>query len=232
MKRDKYFESKKKFFDLETKLEKNNQAQRALGWIELDEPVFNGYSRKFVLRDDIKNRKDGYIYQDIVDSLGVTVYSRRKDFIHKNYKGRPYEVFPYFKMIRPDKYDSLSPRMKREFSAVYDKDHMVGDRYMYQVNTPLFFFVPHRSKEYITKVRAFDGELLKEEADLEKQMKFINPVVKRNWRTKDKWTAPKWYRKHLHRGLRNKSKRDIRDILDEVSDGNFNYNGKDGSWYR
>ena len=231
MKKDKYSEAKKRFFELEAKLSENAKAQKELGWIELDEPIFNGYSRTFILRDDISNRSDAHIYQDLIDNLGVTVYSRKKDFIHKNRNGVKYQVSPYFKNISADRYGQLSPRLQREFSIDYDSSTMQRGQYSYQVNTPNFFFELKRKKEYITKVHIFDGDLKKEEADLERQLKFVNPRIHINWRTKDRYAAPKWFRKRLHKSNKTRSKAELHNVMKEIGEGDFYYNDKDAAWW-
>lgn len=230
MKKDKYSEAKKKFFDLEARLADNYQAQRNLGWIELDEPLFDGYSCKFILRDDIARRDDADIYQFFIDKLGVPVRSRKKNFIHKDRNGRKYHLRPYFKRVSPRQYDEFPPRIQKHLHVDYDTDHMVLGRYSYRVGVPRFFFEVKRSKVYVTKVQLYDADLKKEEADLEKQLKYVTPIVKRNWRTKDRYSAPKWFRKMLHKSNKMRSKRALHNVLKGIGEGDFHFNDKDAAW--
>jgi hypothetical protein len=54
--------------------------------IKLDKPIFKGWKKRYVLRDDVKRRDDAHKIQEVLDRVNTTVYCNNKDF--KDSKGR------------------------------------------------------------------------------------------------------------------------------------------------
>jgi hypothetical protein len=76
-KRNKKWAKEKEFRRLKNEFFDNRQAQRDLGWVELEKPIFSGWNAILDLRSDIKNRDDSWVFEWICKNLTVYVYSKR-----------------------------------------------------------------------------------------------------------------------------------------------------------
>ena len=59
-------------------------------WIDV-EPYQKGWTRKFVLRDDIKNRTDAKDIRHVLDLINITKVCSRKEFTEKSWKTKKME---------------------------------------------------------------------------------------------------------------------------------------------
>ena len=76
-KRNKYYTKEKEFIRLNKELDKNYQAQKDLGWIELDIPIFIGYEAYLEPREDIQNREDAWVFWEICQGLGTKTFAKK-----------------------------------------------------------------------------------------------------------------------------------------------------------
>lgn len=232
MKRDKFFEAKKEWFALEKKREANFKAQRALGWIELEKPLFAGYKKNLILRDDISRREDSHVFQEIIDRFSSEVYSRRKDFLYYCSKSRRKEVRnAYIKALKPNVYLNLSPQLKKWFTSEPQKVQY-SHKLVHVCVVPEFFFTQKISRHYITKVREFDETLKKEASEIDFFTK-KNPLFFKmdRWYYQHRLTAPKWYRRCKNKEEKNNSKLALHKFLREGKEYSISSNFKNGSWY-
>jgi hypothetical protein len=160
----------KEYLRLEDKLTENRMAQRNLGYKLLDTPILDGYNMEYVLRKDIAARDDAWMYQDLIDEYGVTVWCRDKSF-ERRIRGtkRTEPIKPWFKLIYEGEY--------RDWIAKYQalwRESPKDDRYSfwygqekaYKVNVPTWFFDTKITKHYRTHYKVIDEVLLQEESYL------------------------------------------------------------------
>src|SRR5438445_620895 len=125
MKRDKYWESEKNFHKLERELSNNQDIQDNLGYMQLTEPIPNGYTVKLVLRNDIANRDDAWIFQAILDNYSKPKWWRKNYSAIKNLKNLDvyYYTYPSISKIDEEEYNSLKSVIKKCFSisSVYNR---------------------------------------------------------------------------------------------------------------
>jgi hypothetical protein len=231
MARDKYFEAELQWRALKNKYDSNQAAQRALGWVDLDEPRFIGYKKTLILRSDIANREDAWVFQTIIDRFGTTVTSRKKDFLVYEWKTRKHHVQSAgVREISKSEYESLAPQIKKWFTEETTSLHLWNKKFYCTV--PYFFFEEKMSRNYLTRVRVSDNLLEQEEADIKKAM-HRNPLFNKfdDFWYGDNWNAPKWYRRHLNRRQKTKAKAAVRKFLIEGEDDGISPNYRDASWY-
>jgi hypothetical protein len=108
-KRNKNWLKEKSFIRLQLELDKNHQAQRNLGWIELENPRFIGWIAKYNPRGDIQNREDAWIFWEICEKLGTKCHSRKIELFDWNKKKRRNQIisYPSINEISEDYYLSL-----------------------------------------------------------------------------------------------------------------------------
>jgi hypothetical protein len=231
MARDKYFEAERQWRALEQRYEANLAAQRALGWVDLDEPRFIGYKKNLILRSDIANRADAWVFQTIIDRFGTTVTSRKKDFLIYEWKTRKHYVqHAGVREITKSEYDQLTPQVQKWFAEETCSLHLWSKRYYCTV--PHFFFEEKMSRNYLTKVRLADNLLEQDGAEIKKEMRSNSLFNKIDgyWYG-DNWNAPKWYRRHLNRRQKTKAKKLIHNFLRNGEEDGLSPNYRDASWY-
>mgnify|MGYP007082080505 CR=1 FL=1 len=94
------------------------------GYYQEIEPVQRGWIRFFVLRDDIKNRKDARDIQQVLDRINVTIYCHRYDFLTRNWKTKKMVPMEHrLKTLDDANYQKLSEKHKSYFTKMlmYDK---------------------------------------------------------------------------------------------------------------
>lgn len=89
--------------------------QWGLGYEELDEPIFIGYVRYYVLREDIKRRKDAHHFQRILDAINFRQYTREKE--------NP------FKKTRVEM--RLNHLNQKDYDALFSGDNAIPERFKY-----------------------------------------------------------------------------------------------------
>lgn len=171
MKRNKYWERDKEYIRLLNALEKNRTAQRNLGYIDLEHPIPHGFDAYFVLREDIANRDDAWIFQAIIDKYSTTAWRKKNTFStikerRNNVDNGFFNDYPYFKNISESEYTTLIPQAQKWFSQSTDK----WGRAYYYINIPFFFFELKVEQHYRTKVKVIDNVLLQEEAEIEAKL--------------------------------------------------------------
>lgn len=172
-KRNKYWERDKEYQRLLSALEINQTAQRNLGYIELENPVPDGFNAYFVLREDVAKRDDAWVFQGIIDHCSTTAWRKKNNFQSvKEKRTKPFEEksfyndYPHFVNINEDKYNRFVPQVKRWFSEAVDK---WGRKYYY-VTVPIFYYEIKIEQHYRTKVKVIDNVLLQEEAEIEDKL--------------------------------------------------------------
>jgi hypothetical protein len=233
-KRNKKWAKEKEYRRLKTSFYKNRETQRNLGWVELDEPIFIGYTAKLEPRKDIQNREDAWIFWDICKSLSEKKFAKKIEDFDWNKKVKPklyYDVPPRIKCIHESVYDKMPPQVKKYFVCdtyqLHRKEYKYRFGIWYVCVVPDFFWEIVYEKTYKTKVRIIDELLLQEEAELESKL-YSDFYDEFNWYS----SAPRHFRNSLNRLQRARSKEDIRkQINGEDPDWTPNYKNAKWLWW-
>jgi hypothetical protein len=237
-KRNKHFQREKEFIQLRKKLSKNWEAQRNLGWKELDKPQFIGYDAILEPREDIQNRNDAWVFWYICENFATIHFSKKiSEFYWNKKKSKYYTIFPsdkpHIKSIHRSVYLELPSEIKKWFTNSY-KYHYEGGWHRdycdyYSCNVPDFYWEIVYRKSYRTKVKIFDPILQQEEAEIESILltNFYHEYDIRHRK------APKHFRKSLNRSQRAKSKQTLHNIVYKNMECDFedDYRGADWLWW-
>lgn len=178
-KRNKHWEYEREYHKLLNALEINQIAQRNLGYIELEHPIPHGFNAYFVLREDVANRDDAWVFQGIIDHCGRTAWRRRNTFetvkdrrktFARPFKKGENEPYPDFRTVDEREYNSFVAEARKWFTKSEDK----WGRIYYYVNVPIFYYEIKVEQHYRTKAKVFCNVLLQEEVEIEKQLYFLD----------------------------------------------------------
>lgn len=196
------------------------------GWIELEEPIHNGYYAEWVLRADIARREDAVFYQEALDICKEKIWSKNPEFKYKNRKTKKWEqIKPKLVTIDKQKYDSLSPSAKKFFvetklSLKYWREGFTNKYYKCTLSYELVIKI---TKAFITHRREHDGVLYQMDAENKAMMANVagngNPWGSRNYRT------DKFFNRHENRKKKFQAEREIVDkikIYKSSPDANIN----------
>lgn len=225
-KRNKYYIRDKEYKSLCKKLCDNQQAQRDLGWIELETPIFIGYRAKLEPRQDIQNRDDAWVFWDISKNLSTTEFARKIEHFHWNVKKKRNWFVemkkPHIKSISESVYNSIPPQIQKYFKL---DEHYY--RYpCYYCDVPNFYWEIVYEKEYRTKVRRIDSDLKKEESEIRRRIDF--DFYNENNHMSG---SPSWFRRRLNKSQKAKSKQTLYNIIyNGDEDATFEDNYKSANW--
>lgn len=214
----KQYQKEKEYLKLKNADSDNYAAQRNLGWIELDKPVFKGWEVKLELRDDIKNREDAWLYEALIREYGTSSFIKKKkdfDLVSYNIPNSSPEDIKRFSSYKPSissitekEWGYLIPAAKKLFKKD-ESSYKPWRGYMYKCVVPHFFFEYKFEKYYKTHVRIIDNILKQEAAEIRflfEKDHYIRHYCKRSG-------APKWYRRHLNKSQKAKSKKILLKII-------------------
>lgn len=193
-----------------------HEAIRNQGWVELEEPIHNGYYAEYVLRDDILRRDDAHIYQEVLNACTAKIWSRTPEFKFKNKKTKRWEdIKPKLKDIKKEEYEKLSLQAKKFF---YESTKPRNWRYGYSDKwyscTLSFELVVKVTKAFITHRREHDGVLYQMDAENEKMMYIVagngNPWGGGRYRSE------KFFNRVENKKEKLKAERKLRDFVKKV----------------
>jgi hypothetical protein len=190
--------------------------QWGLGYEELDEPIFVGHVRYYVLRDDVKRRKDSHHFKRILNAINFHQYTREKENPFKNTR-----VTMSLKSLNQKEYDKLfsgDDALPERFKYMFHKSMNVskwGGRidYMYTCGYQYYFEVVVE-KHYLKKVRLTDPEYqsIIDKLSDKIQDEHLWEWYYGNYHRKDPWfDYMKYNRKMFKRGL----EEEMREYHDE-----------------
>lgn len=225
-KRNKKFLKEKEYIRLKKQLCLNNEAQRNLGWVELQKPEFIGYKAKLEPRQDIQNRDDNWVFLAICENFGTTCSARKiSDFDWNKKKGSKYEPIakPHIRSINQSTYLILPPQVQKYF-----KEDPYYNRFgiYYYCIVPDFYWEIKYDKNYRTKAKIFDEILQQEESELKYTINTKFYDFDNRYRY-----APKSFRKILNREQRAKSKQTLYRIQFVDNELEFEDNYRDAAWW-
>lgn len=206
-KRNKYFFKEKKIIRLQMEGREIMEAFYNQCWIELDEPIHNGYYAEWVLRDDIKRRDDAAVFQEALDICKEKIWSRTPEFRYKNRKTKKWEkINPTLRPINKEKYETLSPSAKKLF--IEDTSPKRYWRYGYTDKsyrcTLSYELVVLITKAYITHRREHNEILYQMDAENDRML--YRAAEGHPWRNGGE---PRWWRKHEYKKTKLAAEREI-----------------------
>lgn len=230
-KRNEKWAKENQFRRLKEDLRKNWKAQKDLGWVELEVPIFKGWTAKIEPREDIQNRDDAWVFWWICKNLSSETFCRKmEDFPWISKKKRVFDwiIEPHVNYINEDTYNNLDPQIKKYFSpdilGTLSKEYKYRFGTWYICNIPDFYWKIVYIKTYTTKAKIIDEILLQEESEIEYfiHKEFYDSYYRFGG-------VPRHFRNMLNRKQRRKAKEDIkREIngLDPLNSVNY----KDAKW--
>lgn len=234
-KRNKKTLKEKDYLRLKKESNEIYKTQRNLGWIELDVPIRDGYNASLILRNDISNREDAWIFQEIVDKCGTKSWAKKLthfEFLNNKQNGslkirhKNHYLYqkPHIRDISDYSYNLLSTPVQKYFTKKLSKHSWyIGDYYICTV--PDFYFDVKIETNWVTKMKIFDEVLQQEEAE-------IDAEIHRNHYEKSSYfgAPPKYFRKSLNKSQRAKAKNVLYNNVFKDKEFEFEDNYKSARW--
>ncbi len=124
--------------------------KRNSGIIEmLPEPVFAGYKKFFIIRQDVLNRHDIDNIKNLLDMLNTTIKSKSKSFKRKVSKGVYEIVEPKLKSLTDSEFFDLDDGIQKYFIREYCYDK---SRYKWECAYPWFFITKTIKYYYYSRI--------------------------------------------------------------------------------
>ena len=155
------------------------EAQRGLGWVELEKPIQRGYERVVVPRADYLKRADADFFIKLAEIVNNTVVSRDKKFLKKNYQTNKWEeMHAEPKKLDEKEYKALPEKFQREFFETIETHHhswgnFTSTRKVYILDRQ-WRFTEKTQKHFMTRVRLRDADLDRREAEIENYLNTTN----------------------------------------------------------
>jgi hypothetical protein len=162
IRRDNKHKLEKKLISLSRERRKLWDADKALGWIELEEPIRSGWEKSLTLRSDYLKRDDVDKWNKILSYVNDIIVCRNKDFKFRDRRsGKMIEAKVCPKDLTPKEYNSIEENLKRYF---YKRTISSGNKYYYSSRDvytlyDTYMFVEKISRHYITRVKVSDKEI-------------------------------------------------------------------------
>ena len=188
----------------------------SLGYEELEKPIRHGWYMFPVLREDIANRQDAEVFQEVIDACGVTVWGRTKKRARAELDRRV--RFPGFfrspgiDEIYEKKYNELSLRAKKYFDGPYGYSFSPK----YRCTVPGFFYVSKFKRAYITHRKIIDHAIRQRMDELEGMLwrkGYFKQVY--GWAGVSKWKRKRDQQK-IRRDGRRQVQRYVKGEVEEV----------------
>jgi len=148
----------------ETKLWASMRNRYMDNLIPLDKPIFYGYKKFFVVREDYARRRDAMIYRRLCKCIQSVITSRDTDFMYKDWKTgkmKPMEHKPRY--YREVEFGKVPLDLQKYFRKVIRTETIWFGKQV--INYPIyelekdFMFVPAMDKHYITHKRKIYPEI-------------------------------------------------------------------------
>ena len=152
----------KKLYDRYLELQ---EIDRKLGYIKLENPIFDGYKRYYVVREDLMRSKKKHALEEILSHINTTIHCKNKNFEYLDRKSK--KMKPMSQSLAPlsqKDYDKLRPGLQKYFYKTFTVQYSLFSRgwsrevvhYKF-ANTWMFVFKV--TEHYITKSKVFDPEI-------------------------------------------------------------------------
>lgn len=149
--------------------------------VELPKPIRKGYTRFFILREDISKSDDASFYKKFLPEIQSRQYSSNKDFERKEYPSK--KMVPMEHSIQPIEHKrwnelNYSPKQAAMFEKIWKYNTnfhgkvLKTGRFVYVFKKP-WMFVPKVEPHYVTHKILINP-------DLESQIKELSNKIDRN----------------------------------------------------
>lgn len=188
---------------LDKELDELYEAQDNLGYYPLKKPIRHGWYKYLKLRDDVARRKDAYVFQNIIDVAGITIWGRKVEevdqvWVKRNADHRRISL-PGIRKLDRKEFQKLIPKAQRYFEGIeISHGSWLSGIIRYHCRVPKHYFEPTYKRAYITHRKIIDSEIESRIDQLE------NRLLRPEFYTHHHWHYPpeRWLRKHWRRGKR------------------------------
>lgn len=235
METDKFKITEKKFINLCKRRDEINSTKRKIQWKEIEEPYQDGWELSLGIKEHTKNRdiliklinentstctiKDPLIITKIRKSPKFT--ASRAFLIKKDYQGKLYYYGPSITSINERQFLKIPEGLQKfYFKETHTFTNRWGGepytRYTFKLSIAEKDLIIKVKKRIITHIQDIDPKLIKEEAEIDKQLS--DYYRKTGWHghrydSGDRF-LPKNQRRNLKTALRKIIKKEIEDIYD------------------
>lgn len=162
----------KQYLELLRRQSDIQDAQDALGYVELEKPYHYGFNAYLTLREDVARRQDADVYQYLLDTYAYETWSKDGIFYHVR---RKYIVDsrPSFSLVAEADYEKIEPRYKKFFKHVPKEDRPSWNgevKRFYKCYIEPHYLVMEIKKSYVTHQKVIDGEL-------ERELDYVNNKI-------------------------------------------------------
>ncbi|MBX7226585.1 MAG: hypothetical protein K1X55_11170 [Chitinophagales bacterium] len=157
--------------------------QKNLGFEDLTSPIFRGYKRIFVLREDVARSHQAEFFEQILKKINTTQYSQTRDFVKRKKKKKIGKVYiaREQQLLQPDAQHFAKLKFNpKERAFFYKKRKRIKGTNFYNIfyvfREP-WRFVLKTKKHYQTQQRIFDADLEGQIGELESFFEHIGSHV-------------------------------------------------------
>lgn len=189
---------------LDKELDELYEAQDNLGYYPLKKPIRHGWYKYLKLRDDVSRRKDAYVFQNIIDVAGITIWGRNLEEVDQKWMIREADLrhisLPGIWKLDRKQLQDLNPKAQRFFQGIeiINGSWLCGIIY-YECRAPIHYFEPTYKRAYITHRKIIDSEIESRIEQLENRL--LNPEFYTHHHHSH-YPPERWLRKHWRRGKR------------------------------
>lgn len=200
MKKERAINKEKRDKELLAKDRRLNELWKALcnayEEIPVNPPIRDGWTRKFVLREDVNKSKHAGRIQEALSACNVVQFSHRKDFKSRNYyksKGKWTETKLELRDLSEKEFFKLSPNAQNYFRKSLKVPRWGPAHYVYVCDIPTWMLVVKVEKHFIRYRKVYDTNIesqynrLRKEMDREAAWTRLDKIYGYSGRNKDLW---------------------------------------------
>jgi hypothetical protein len=144
---------------------------RFRSYVDLDEPLFYGYKKYWILRDDWARSPHAAVLRKILSHINNPIYSKKKSFIRKNYlTGKSYVEEPRLTDLTEKQFEKLSLTEKKYFIKINKRSYWGAEYGVYSFKFNKGYFVSKVAKHYLTKVPLLDPDAQSRRTELSNEI--------------------------------------------------------------
>lgn len=218
----------KEYYALNKKRHKKWRESITYDYEELDKPIHVGYVKFFDIDPYLVGTKQEPIIREVLDNLQVKVFSKRKDFKYKTYKGKINILEPHFRYN--DRFEDMSNEAKRLVYYSYEKEY--GWRHWRDYH--ITYLQPSNLVVRIKKDYVYYRRILNTEAISEYQLlrnKIYHDFINLDYRCYG--GRETWYHRYVNKVKRHKVNQLLRKVktTTDLDFLDFNYDKSPEDYY-